>query len=341
MITTPQLTDNGSSADAKTAPIPFWDAPSLLIIIVNFRTPDLVIQCLQSLVPEIPTIPGAKVVIVENGSGDDSVERIGHAIAKAGWESWARLLPQEKNHGFAGGNNRGWAVAPLAEHVLLLNSDTIVHPGCLAPCLKTLSENETMGAMCCLVKNADGSPQNVTRTFPTPLRQFCRALGLPWSYPRLFGWADTDDLTWDRETVCREVDWLGGAFLLIRGDLVRQIGLLDEDFFFYGEDLEFSHRIWKAGYSRYYQPTAGSITHLGGGSSSPDDRPSNEKLNRQYRARYLIQRKCYGAAAELFLRSLDRVLWSSKVALRKWRHGSQDPTYLEAQRISAALRGSL
>ena len=136
-----------------------------------------------------------------------------------------------------------------------------------------MTNDQSIGTMSCLVKNADGSPQNVSRTFPTPLREFIRCFGLPWSFPRLFGWADTDDLTWDRETECRDVDWLGGAFLMIRGDLIRQIGLLDEDFFFYGEDIEFAHRVRKAGYRRFYQATPGSITHLGGGSSSSCPKP--------------------------------------------------------------------
>jgi GT2 family glycosyltransferase len=128
---------------------------------------------------------------------------------------------------------------------------------------------------------------------------------------------------------------------MIRGDLIRQIGLLDEDFFFYGEDIEFSHRVLKAGYRRYYQATAGSITHLGGGSSSPDEQPSLEKTTRQYRAQYLVQRKCYGVVAKLFLQTLDHVLWSSKLILRKWMRGSQDPSYIEARKICAILRGSL
>lgn len=317
---------------------PFWEAPSLLIIIVNFRTPDLVIQCLESLVPEIPTLPGARVVIAENGSEDDSAEKISSAITKQGWDSWARLLPLENNYGFAGGNNRGWKVAPDARYALLLNSDTIVHPGCLAACLKTLQEDSSIGAMSCLVKNQDGSPQNVARTFPNPLRQFVRTLGLPWSLPALFSWADTDDLNWDRETECRDVGWLGGAFLMIPGDVIRKHGLLDEDFFFYGEDIEFSHRIAKAGFRRYYQASAGSITHLGGGSSSPDHRPSPEKVIRQYRARYLIQRKCYGRFSEIFLRNTDRLIWSLRSILRKWVRGQEHPSVLEAQRICAILR---
>ncbi len=335
------MTDDPPTAESRSIEGPSWDSPHLLVIIVNFRTPDLVIQCLESLVAEIPTVPGTRVVVVENGSGDGSDQRIREAIDQRAWGEWARVLPLEENLGFAGGNNRGWELAPSADYGLLLNSDTIVHPGCLAHCMKTLKDDASIGAMSCLVKNADGSPQNVSRTFPTPLRLVVRSLGLPWRLPGLFGWADTDDLTWDREKVCRDVDWLGGAFLFIRGDLIRNIGLLDEDFFFYGEDIEFSHRVWKAGYRCYYQATPGSITHLGGASSGKGPNVSNENLTRRFRARYLVQRKCYGVAAQGFLRCWDLTLWFCRAMGRKWLRGTEDPSALEARQVCSVLRGPL
>ncbi|MBD0346055.1 MAG: glycosyltransferase, partial [Coleofasciculus sp. Co-bin14] len=107
----------------------------LLVVIVNYRTPNLTINCLRSLVNEVQTLPGMQVVVVDNASGDGSVEKITHAIETEGWGSWASLLPSDCNGGFAYGNNA--AIRPALQspnpspYYLLLNSDTEVRPNAL------------------------------------------------------------------------------------------------------------------------------------------------------------------------------------------------------------------
>lgn len=281
---------------------------NLLIIIVNFRTPKLTIDCLRSLAPQVPQVPGTHVAVVENGSGDDSAAQIGQAIAEHGWSAWARLYVSPTNTGFAGGNNWGFAQAEAAvgqaRQVLLLNSDTIVHENCVRYCYEKMEADATIGALSCHLRNADGSTQIASRKLPTPLRMTMQSLGLPWTLPGVFGWADTEDLTWDRATVCRDVGWIGGAFLLTRADFYRSTGGLDERFFFYGEDIEFCHRVWKAGLRVVHDPTV-SITHLGGASSKPRNEETPMTRINRWRARYLVQRECYGLAAAWWLRSID------------------------------------
>jgi GT2 family glycosyltransferase len=250
-----------------------------------------------------------KAVIVDNASGDGSVGQIAEAITGERWSDWASVHEAPRNGGFAYGNNRGWERSTDAEYVLLLNSDTIVAPGCLQHCLSVMERDRLIGAMSCLVLNRDGSVQNVCRRFPNPLNQFLSAIGLPYRWPRFFGWANTEELNWDRRTVARDVDWIGGAFMLLRGDLIRRIGLLDEDFFFYGEDVELCHRIWKAGLRVYYDPGA-SITHLGGGSSDPSRLAAAQRSLHRWQARYLVQRKCYGAWAAWLVRLIDITAYS-------------------------------
>src|SRR5690606_14115181 len=122
------------------------------------------------------------------------------AIAEHGWASWAAVYVSPDNSGFAGGNNWGFAQAEAAvgpaRYVLLLNSDTIVHEGCLRYCFDRMERDATIGALSCHLKNADGSVQIASRKLPSPLHMTFSALGLPWTMPRLFGWADTEDLTW-------------------------------------------------------------------------------------------------------------------------------------------------
>jgi N-acetylglucosaminyl-diphospho-decaprenol L-rhamnosyltransferase len=298
----------------------------LLVIIVNYRTPELTIDCLRSLESDIQSAPGARAVVVDNGSGDGSSERIEAAIRDREWGTWASLKALRRNGGFAFGNNRGMECVESARYVLLLNSDTVVHPGVLAHCRSVMDAEPTIGAMSCLVLNADGTPQNVARRFPTALRRSVGSLGLPWKMPALFGWADLEDATWDRRSTKRDVDWLGGAFLFVRGELVEKIGLLDEDFFFYGEDIEFCHRVWRAGYRCHYDPGA-SITHFGGNSSDPTRLASAERVRHAWRARHLVHEKLYGRASALACLALDGVLLASKLALRTVKGQRGGPIY--------------
>lgn len=294
-------------------------ASTLAIIIVNFRTPRQTVDCLISLEPEVAANPGTRVIVVENGSGDDSAGVIGREVESRRWSSWCTLLASDENWGFAGGNARGIELVQRegsARYYLLLNSDTIVHPGCLAYCLDVMNREATIGAMSCRLLNPDGTVQNTCRKFPTPARCISGALGLTWKLPRLFGWADADDPGWDRNTVKRDVDWIGGAFMLARGDYVDRHGVFDEDFFFYGEDIEFSHRIWKSGLRVHYDPGA-TITHLGGASSDPTKINHSAKGIHAAKGRYLVQRKCYGRFSEWLVRTVDMAnIWSRATMFR-------------------------
>jgi N-acetylglucosaminyl-diphospho-decaprenol L-rhamnosyltransferase len=280
------------------------DSSSIGIVIVNYRTPELVIACLGTLAGEVESMPGTRVIITDNASGDDSIARIESAIAQHGWSDWARMMPLPHNGGFSYGNNRGIERLPDCRYILLLNSDTTVNPGVLRHCHDVMEAHPHAGAMSCLLLNPDGSVQNAARKFPTPIRMAACSVGLPWLMPRLFSWADLEDATWDRRTASRDVDWLGGAFLFIRREAIDQVGLLDEDFFFYGEDIEFCHRLARAGWKRRYDPGS-SIVHIGGSSSDPTRLAARRRSVFLWQARYLLQRKCYGELAGVALRFVD------------------------------------
>lgn len=282
----------------------------LAIVVVNYRTPDLTLDCLRSVADGLSDLPvGCSAVVVENGSGDDSAAGLQEAIRSRGWSSWVTLVVSQKNLGFAGGNNLGLRHAPASRYVLLLNSDTILHDGCLNRCIEAMDRESDIGVLSCALLNRDGSPQTAVRRFPTPIRLVLMETGLPWRMPRLFEWADTEDGTWDRRTERRDVDWVGGAFMLIRREVLDAIGDLSESFFFYGEDIEFCHRAMRHGYRRVYDPKA-SITHLGGGSSGMDALPNRRKMLLAFKARYGVQRACYGCVAAGAVRLVDIAAWS-------------------------------
>ncbi len=297
----------------------------LLVVIVNFRTPDLTIQCLRSLVSQVRDVPSTRVIVTDNASGDDSISRIQAAIDAEGWAAWCTLVPLPKNGGFSYGNNRGIEAAPKAKYTLLLNSDTIVHEGCFKACLATMDRSPDIGLLGCKLLNADGSIQNGCRKFPTPWRLISCLIGLPFKVPSLFAQDDMEDPSWDRNTT-HDVEWICGAFLLIKGEAMEKLGPLSEAFFFYGEDIEISHRYMKAGYRRFYEP-AGVTVHLGGASSDPTRMAKNARSANHWRGRYLVQRMCYGRLAEWIVRSFDITLHAMRGCYHRFRSGKTSGSF--------------
>lgn len=291
----------------------------LVIHILNFRTPDLTLDCLRTLATERSDYPDFEVLLIDNASGDDSVPRIQAALDEEGWGDWVQFHALEDNLGFAGGNNHSIRLCleqpePPAFQ-LLLNSDTLVHPGCLKTCMDWMKAHPKTGAFSCMLRNQDGSVQNVCRKFPRPDRETARALGLPYLLPKAFAWADLEDMGWDRETAeSRLVEWIGGAFMLLRTEAVQSAGVMDECFFFYGEDCEWCYRLRKKGWEVRFDPTA-SITHLGGASSDTTRLLDKRREILIWRARFLVQRRCYGGVAEAWIRGMYiyafamRVVW--------------------------------
>ncbi len=280
----------------------------LVAVVLNYRTPALTVRCLASLVTELRSLEGARVMVVENGSGDGSAELLEDAIRSNGWTDVAQLIVSPRNLGFAGGNDLGLRHAPRAKTVLALNSDAEVPEGALLRSLDVLAQDRRIGALGVRQLLADGTAEVNARRFPTPARMLLCALGLPWRFPRVFGWADIQEPDDASDPTPRDVDWLGGAFLLLPMHAIEAAGgFFDTDFFFTGEDVELCFRLRSAGYRRRYDPSI-EIRHLHGGSSDPD-RVSRERLQRfLWTARYLVQRKCYGRVAEWLLRTTDMLM---------------------------------
>lgn len=261
--------------------------PSVYVIIPSYNTADFLCRCLDSLrAQESP--PPTGIYVVDNASRDDSVARVRQGYPEA------RLLPSAHNGGFAYAVNMGLR-AVLAERsgqagrydVLLLNSDTELPPTALAEMVAFLEAHPEAGAAGPQLLMADGQIDLAgRRSFPTPAVAFYRLFGLATLFPhsRRFG---RYNLTYLDPAETAEVDAISGAFMLVRGEVVEAVGLLDEAFFFYGEDLDWAYRIKARGWKIYYYPAV-QVRHWKRASSRQRPRASVKDF---YQAMRIFHRK--------------------------------------------------
>ncbi|KXG76291.1 glycosyltransferase family 2 protein [Thermotalea metallivorans] len=253
----------------------------LSIIIVNYNTKELTLQTLRSIYAGNNKFL-YEVILVDNASKDDSVEVFKKEFPQV------KLIENNQNLGFSKANNIGIKMAG-GRYILLLNSDTLVIEDTLEIMIKFMDTHLDVGAAGCKVELPDGSLDKACkRSFPTPQNALYHALKLDHIFPhhKKFG---EYNLTFLDENQTHEVDCLVGAFMLIRREVIEQVGLLDEDFFMYGEDIDWCYRIKQVGWKIVYYPKT-KIIHYKGGSS----KKKNPKLIYEfYRAMYLFYHKHY------------------------------------------------
>lgn len=236
------------------------------IIIVNFRTPDLVCNCLHSLSTEVNVFDD-QVIVVDNNSGDGSVERLSATIEERSWKQWITILPQERNLGFAAGNNAAiWHLLSLKsnpDYVLLLNPDTVVHAKAVDCLTCFLDEHLGVGIVGAQLENEDHVPQSSARRYPSVWSELENGARL-WVLSRLLRNFRVALPATDQTHRC---DWVSGAAMLIRRQVFEDIGLMDEGFFLYFEELDFCQRANNSGWQIWLE-SAALVTHLEGRATS-------------------------------------------------------------------------
>lgn len=238
----------------------------LSIIILNYNTPELTINCLKSIVVAAAGLGEIEVIVVDNGSGDDSFDQIQNANIKYQNQNVKfKIIKSDKNLGFAGGNNFGLKEAG-GKYVLFLNSDTILKSDALRVALAKIKTDTRIGAITANTTLANGQMDpDCHRGFPTPWASLTYFLGLEKLFPKtkLFGQYHQGflDLTIDHEVPAG-----AGAFMLVPREVIDEVGDWDEQYFFYGEDLDFFYRIKQGGYKIIYiaKPL---VVHYKGASS--------------------------------------------------------------------------
>src|SRR3954451_6394466 len=188
----------------------------LLVVIVNYRVTDLAIDCLQSVAAEIERVPETHVAICENGTGDDSAERIQQAIDQNGWASWCTLTKLDINLGFTGGNNAvlrpAMQSADPPQYFLLLNSDTIVRPYAFEALVDFMDRNPKVGIAGSRLEEPDGTPQRSAFRFFSVLGEFANGLRFGPASRLLMRWVVAPPVRHD----AHPADWLAGASMLVR-----------------------------------------------------------------------------------------------------------------------------
>ncbi len=275
------------------------ESPLLSILIVNWNTRELLAQCLRSIYATADDL-ALEVVVVDNASSDGSVAMIRQHFPQV------RLIANDANLGFARANNQAIAVSQ-GRYLLLLNSDTEVKPGALQALVAFMDAHPEAGAVGGRLRFPDGRVQGSHGRLPTLLSEIVNTLGfVAW---RSTSPADAEAAPDDRQAV--ETEWLLGACLMVRREVVEQVGGLDEQFFIYSEEIDWCRRIREAGWRVFYLPQA-EVIHYWRGSTRQRQAAMKAEL---YRSKLQYFRKHDGPWAALALRGAVLITSLGKSAL--------------------------
>lgn len=253
----------------------------LVVVIVSYNVKHYIEQCLHSLDKALAGVD-AKTIVVDNHSKDGSVAYLSRRF------SHIDIIDSNHNLGFARANNIAIRQTE-SEYVLLLNPDTIVGEDTIRESVAFMDSHLQAGGLGVRMYNADGTvAMESRRGLPTPLVSFYKMSGLCARYPKshTFGRYYMSYLPWDTP---QRIDIVSGAFCLLRRSAIERVGLLDEDFFMYGEDIDLSYRLLKGGYENWYLPWP--ILHYKGEST---EKSSFRYVHVFYQAMLIFFRKHYG-----------------------------------------------
>ena len=282
----------------------------LSVVIVSWNTRKLTLDCVESLQSTRAAL-ATEVIVVDNASSDDTVERLREQYAHV------CVIQNAENLGFARANNIGMEVC-TGKYVALINSDVVVPKGCLEKMVGYMEQNRGIGMLGPKMILRDGTIGRSVYAFPTVWNWFCNALGLSAMFKGSRAFANFE--LWDFDyTRTQDVDMLTGWFWLVRGKALEKVGVLDDQFFMYGEDIDWPKRFHKAGWRVTYYAEAEAIHYCGASS----DRAPTRFYVEMNRANLQYFRKHHGAWGvagfwlTMWMQQLVRVLGYGAVYLFK------------------------
>jgi N-acetylglucosaminyl-diphospho-decaprenol L-rhamnosyltransferase len=277
---------------------PGSDAPegaplhNIVVSIINFRTPDMTIRCVDSVLAALEGVNG-HVALVDNFSGDDSVARLRAYVETLGPDPRVTLVESPDNTGFSGGHNIGMRAA-RGRFYLIFNSDAELHPGAPEALLARAKAAPDAGLIGCRLEYDDGEVQMSCFRFPTIWSDLARTSGLS-TVSRLLR---RHFIALDMPPHPEAIDWMSFASILLRVEMVEAIGMMDEGFFMYSEDIEYCWRARQASWRAVHEPAACAIHHRGGSSEVKSQVAARKRVPAYFHAsRTRLLATLYGPAA--------------------------------------------
>ncbi len=298
----------------------------VLCCLLNWRTADMSIRALAALVREARKVPGTRICVVDNDSQDGSLENLREAVAKNGWSDIAEVLDSGYNGGFGFGNNvalrKGLAAKEHFDAFYLLNSDAFPDEDSLPTLVNFMRDNPRAGIAGGRINGLDGVGHHSAFRFPNIWSEIDRAAKLGFLSKKL---ADKTVVLPALPDQVTEVDWVAGASMMIRREVLEQVGFFDESYFLYYEETDLCLRAQRAGWKIMYVPTA-SVAHIGGASTGVTSMKVVDKPMPTY---------VFESRRHYFLKNFGRpTLWAANVAyaiagasfrVRRALQGKEDP----------------
>jgi GT2 family glycosyltransferase len=276
------------------------------IVIVSFNTRDVTRQCLE-FVRQHAAAVRHEVLVVDNASGDGSADMVAAEFPRA------QLIRSPENKGFAGGNNPAMKIA-RGRYILLLNSDAFLAEGVLEKTIDYMDDHPHIGVLGCKLTDPDGTLQPSARMLPGPLNKILHITGLAAHFPKSKFFGRVDYTWWDHSEP-RSVGWVVGAYFLIRRETMEDIGLLDDRYFLYFEEIDYCLSARRAGWDVIFYPYA-SVIHLGGQSSLKTGKRVSAKGRQivaiRITSEFRYYRKMYGWLRVLLAAGIE-LIWNQVV----------------------------
>ncbi|MFS0771915.1 glycosyltransferase family 2 protein [Sphingomonas sp. 1P08PE] len=282
-------------------------------MIVNYRTPDLTVNCLAALARERDRVPLLDAIVVDGGSDDGSAERLTSQLAAPEFVEWTKFVSLGFNGGFGWANNQAIRRAMTRPHppeyIYLVNPDAEIEPGALVSLVETLRVHPEAASAGSRLIAPDGRLLGSAFRFPTIRHEFLRGANTP----LLEQLSRTPSLVVEADHGVT-ADWVTGASVLFRTEALRQCGLFDEGFFLYFEEVELMHRLASAGWSARFVPES-RVRHVGGAATGVADGVSAQRRLPDYwfRSRRRYFALAYGPRAA----KISGIAWTVGYAL--WR----------------------
>ena len=249
---------------------------NVAVVTVNYRTPELTLNCLAALARERELLPKLKAVVVDGGSGDGSAEALREEAARPQFRDWVTFIELPINGGFGWANNeaiiRLLQSADAPEFIHLLNPDAVIEKDAVAALVQYLEYDLQTGAVGSQLLEPDGSPAGSAFSFPTLRGEFSRGARTGF----IDGFLRVPPVAVSA-TSATEVDWATGASVMFRAEALKQVGLFDEGFFLYHEEIELMWRLRRAGWKIVFEPNS-RVRHVGGAATGVHSRKTEGRV---------------------------------------------------------------